>query len=204
MTDYLLNEQAFAIFEEMTLEGRMNAIRQVIHPIFDYYAQQLATLLPERPHVHLAKHLRRTVHPPEATWVAIGGDKRGYKKYPHFQIGINEEYVFIMLALIDNPQYEREIAHSWQQQLPFFEALPEDYSIITDHTQLPYVQKREADFPQLLHRLATVKKAEFMIGRILIKSEVQSLSQEALSDWFTQTVDTLLPLYHNAMEWYTN
>ena len=49
--------------------------------------------------MHIAKHLRRTAYPPESTWVAIGGDKRGYKKYPHFQIGINEHYVFFTLAV---------------------------------------------------------------------------------------------------------
>jgi uncharacterized protein YktB (UPF0637 family) len=29
---------------------------------------------------HVAKHARRTVNPPDDTWVAFGPDARGYKK----------------------------------------------------------------------------------------------------------------------------
>ena len=38
---------------------------------------------------HVAKHMRRTVNPPDDTWVAFAADKRGYKKHCHFKVAIS-------------------------------------------------------------------------------------------------------------------
>src|SRR5699024_11327687 len=51
-------------------------------------------------HLHIAKHARRTVNPPNDTWMAIAGNKRGYKKHPHFQVGLWDDHLFIWLAYI--------------------------------------------------------------------------------------------------------
>ncbi|WP_168165270.1 DUF1054 family protein [Alloscardovia sp. HMSC034E08] len=81
----------------------------------------------------MAKHARRTAYAPESTWVAIGGNKCGYKKYPHSQIAINAQYVAIVLACIDNPLHEKEIAADFSAHACDFEALPVEYMLIPDH-----------------------------------------------------------------------
>jgi len=38
---------------------------------------------------HVARHARRTVNPPDDTWVAFALDKRGYKKHCHFKVAVS-------------------------------------------------------------------------------------------------------------------
>ena len=199
---------AFAVFNEPELAGRMAAIQARIQPTFQYFGDILAEHLQEQSppstevFVHIAKHLRRTTYPPESTWVAIGGDKRGYKKYPHFQIGINEHYVFFTLALIDNPLYEKEIAQLWQQKLSAFKELPQDFAVIPDHTQFGFQEGPDIDWANLLERLEKVKKAELMIGRIYPKDLKILSDSKLLTESFIETLDELMPLYMEAMSFY--
>lgn len=199
---------AFAVFNEPELAGRMAAIQDRIQPTFQYFGDILAehlkkqTQQPNEVFVHIAKHLRRTTYPPESTWVAIGGDKRGYKKYPHFQIGINEQYVFFTLALIDNPLHEKEIARLWQQKLSAFESLPQDLAVIPDHTLFDYQVGEDLDWANLLNRLEKVKKAELMIGRIYPKGSAVLNDSKLVAKSFIETIDELLPFYMEAMSFY--
>src|SRR5207253_2263610 len=40
-----------------------------------------------------AKHARRTVNPPDDTWVAFAPDRRGYKKHCHFKVAVSRNCV---------------------------------------------------------------------------------------------------------------
>ena len=44
-------------------------------------------------YAHVARHARRTVNPPDDTWVAFGPDLRGYKKHPHFKVAVSRHCV---------------------------------------------------------------------------------------------------------------
>lgn len=199
---------AFAVFNEPELAGRMSAIQERIQPTFQYFGDILAKHLQQllnqeqEVYVHIAKHLRRTTYPSESTWVAIGGDKRGYKKYPHFQIGINEQYVFFALSLIDNPIHEKSIAKFWQENTQNFEQLPKDYVVIPDHTQLGYLQSNEINWKHLLMRLETVKKAEFMVGQVFRKGDKRLENTELLTHSLIMALEALVPFYKEAMSFY--
>lgn len=201
--NYLFDQYVFDTFKLDSVDGRMDAIRSRIQPLFHHYAQQVADQLadhhlPNLP-IHVAKHLRRKVHPAKNTWVAIGGDKRGYKKYPHFQLGINPDYVFIVLAIIENPINEKNIARAFRQNLSQFERLPNDLIIIPDHTQLPYIQQSEADFNKLFDRLENIKKAEFMLGRLAKVGESVLENQASTSQWIQETISDVLPFFELAI-----
>ncbi|MBR7928134.1 DUF1054 family protein [Aerococcaceae bacterium zg-ZUI334] len=194
---------AFAVFEQDTLVTRMEAIQSRIQPVFYHYGDMIAHLIEkelgvEQVPVHVAKHLRRTTNPPESTWVGIGGNQRGYKRFPHFQIGINSEYVFIMLALIDNPDYEKEIAQAWQKKVDQWQHLPADYAVIADHTQLAYQPIAVVDWTNVFERMEHVKKAEFMVGRIAQKGDTVLSDERQLEQWLVETVNQLLPWYQEA------
>ena len=49
---------------------------------------------------HIAKHARRTINPPNDTWISFSSNPRGYKMQPHFQIGLWETHLFIWYAVI--------------------------------------------------------------------------------------------------------
>lgn len=92
------SKEDFNVFDIQGLDERMAGIRERIQPKFRHFAEAGAHLIVSEEQadsvpVHVAKHLRRTKHAPENTWCAIGGNARGYKKYPHFQIGIAKEGV---------------------------------------------------------------------------------------------------------------
>lgn len=160
---------AFSVFDVDGLDGRMEAIRaQLWHKYGRSIAEHVQSRLElEQPlFVHVAKHLRRTAYAPESTWVAIGGDKRGYKKYPHFQIAINAQYVAIVLACIDNPLHEKGIAVDFSSRASDFDDLSFDYVLIADHTRVSYEALSEVDCKGFFERVASVKKAEWMIGRV--------------------------------------
>ncbi|SEN07690.1 Protein of unknown function [Lihuaxuella thermophila] len=97
-------ENDFEVFNIDGLEPRMYALKRQIRPKFEMIGEQIAPylsmLVGEPVAVHIAKHARRTVNPPEETWVAWSTSRRGYKSLPHFQFGIRDLHLFIWFALI--------------------------------------------------------------------------------------------------------
>src|SRR5690625_7455753 len=82
----------------------MKAIHKRIQGEFEeigsYLTDYLGVQLGNEVFIHIAKHARRTVNPPQDTWLAIADNKRGYKKHPHFQVGLFDDHLFIWLAFI--------------------------------------------------------------------------------------------------------
>ncbi|WP_124058551.1 DUF1054 family protein [Vaginisenegalia massiliensis] len=191
----------FALFEQGDLGQRMTQIRTHIQPKFAFFGAFLAQVMKEQSEstlelpVHIAQHLRRTVYPPESTWVAIGGNKRGYKKFPHFHLLINKDYLFFGLALIDQPMHEGAMAQLLLDQSGLFDSITSNYVIIPDHTQAAYYACQEDILNQALTRLRDVKKAEFMLGRMIAKDQVALLENKAFQAWLKQTVIDLFPIY---------
>src|SRR5690625_3048869 len=79
----------FDTFKIDGLEDRMAAIREHIQPKFkaigDEIVDDLAAQLGNEMFVHIAQHARRTVNPPNDTWMAFSSSNRGYKMLPHFR-----------------------------------------------------------------------------------------------------------------------
>lgn len=195
----MFNEKSFAVFTIDGLDQRMDKIRQEIQPIFTTIGTNLVEELSEktqRPfYLHIAQHRRRTVHPPENTWAAISEGRRGYKMSPHFQIGIWPEYVFMWLSIIDQPKDQKRYAAILEDSLSTLLQLPADTMINLDHTTAPILAANEETLTPALTRLATVKKAEFQIGRVIQRdSGLWQDPQQALL-YMMETYQTLLPLY---------
>lgn len=84
MNNNTFTKEDFDVFKIEGLEQRMTAIRNQLQPKFRALGQDFAKeiaveLNQEILPVHIAQHLRRTKNAPKDTWLAIGGDKRGYK-----------------------------------------------------------------------------------------------------------------------------
>lgn len=205
MSETTFTQDDFDVFKIDGLDNRMAAIRQQIQPKFrelaEMFAKELALRLKtEEPlHVHIAQHIRRTKNAPADTWCAIGGDKRGYKKYPHFQLGIYEDHLFIWLAFIDNPQFENEMAQALLNQSTLFEAIPEDYVVSLDHHFAKVTPLNEMDLAKGLIRWRDVKKGEFLIGREVWRDSPILEDPKALQEFIFSTYITLLPIYQAAM-----
>lgn len=193
----MFTEKSFEVFNVSGLEERMTAIREVIQPDFQEIGTTLVADLQQaldRPfYLHIAQHRRRTVHPPENTWAAVGEGKRGYKMAPHFQVGIWPEYVFMWLSMIDQPKGQKEFATKLLQNMSLLEQLPTDFVISKDHTQPDYFPLTEAK--PALERLAKVKKSEFQIGRIIQRDSDIWLNPKTAAHFMKETYRQLLPIY---------
>lgn len=192
----------FNVFTVEGLEHRMSALQTKIQPKFNELGEEFASQLSSHgkgeffPHV--AKHARRTVNPPKDSWVAFAPAKRGYKALPHFQIGLWNTHLFIILAVIyENPD-KKGIAERLQANRNVLTDLPDTYIISGDHMK-PEAQTLkeagEAGIEALLERLQTVKKAEFLVGRHIPREEAVTYSKEAFMELTRQTINELLPVY---------
>ena len=197
----------FEVFSVPGLEPRMEALKANLRPKLVQLGQdfeQTLTELTGRPmYAHVAKHARRTVNPPNDSWVAFGHDKRGYKKHPHFQIGAWETHAFATFGLI----YESLQRRAFAQQLihhasDVIARIPDWYVWIPDHTNPLALSAREVDerkLVELANRLAQTRQGELLTGiQIPQEKAVQMTAQEfelAVTDCF----QVLLPLYHMAL-----
>ena len=104
MVDVKWTNADFDVFTIDGLERRMDALKSIVRPKFqafgDYFAGYFSAKTGEEFFAHIAKHARRTVNPPNDSWVAFAPYKRGYKSLPHFQIGLTNHHLFIVVAII--------------------------------------------------------------------------------------------------------
>ena len=200
----MFNEKSFDIFEIEGLDERMNAIRAEIQPVFQAVGEKVvASLAPELGEeliIHIAQHRRRTTHAPESTWAAFGGNKRGYKRFPHFELTINDDYVGMWLSFIDNPEYEKEMAQAFIDHKAIISSLDEDFFISLDHTQPNVFKLSDTDLEKGLIRWRDVKKGEFMVGRIIRKEDEKILDSQAQLEYILATYKSLTHLYKLAYE----
>ncbi len=133
------NKEDFQTFLIDGLDERMEAIQNRIQPKFQAIGEELVSYLSEKTgqelYLHIAKHARRTVNPPKDTWLAIADNKRGYKKHPHFQVGLFDDHLFIWLALIYELPNKQKIAQNYLDSFTEIKSLPKSFVVSLDHTK---------------------------------------------------------------------
>lgn len=138
---------------------------------------------------HVAKHARRSVNPPADSWVAFANSKRGYKKLPHFQIGLWESHVFVWFAIIYESPIKEEYGKLLEaNQETITKNIPDSFVWSADHTKPGVHKQSEMDKEQLktlFERLQTIKKAELLCGIQLQKEEVLNMNNQE----FLQRID---------------
>ena len=203
MTLQTFKEKDFAVFSVDGLEERMNAIKTNIHPKLEALGEQFSHYLSEQTgeafFYHVAKHARRKVNPPNDTWVAFSTNKRGYKMLPHFQIGLWGTHAFIYFGLIYECPQKVEAAHAFLGHLNDLKTnIPNDFVWSIDHTK-PAVKSHNSletnDLQKMIERLATIKKAELLVGIHISPEECSTLDDEQFLEKIQTTMHSLLPLY---------
>lgn len=203
MTFSGFTQHDFDTFQIDTLAGRMEAIQTRIQPKFQQIGEALlddvSAMVGSEMHLHIARHLRRKVNPPNDTWLAIAGNKRGYKKHPHFQVGLWDDHVFIWLAFIyELPEKER-IAKRFLEEIDTIASIiPADFHISLDHMKKDAITFAEVDLHASLQRFHNVKKAEFLIGKFIPASDPILQDGEAFLALVKETYEKLIPIYRLA------
>ncbi|PYZ97841.1 hypothetical protein CR205_04405 [Alteribacter lacisalsi] len=201
-------EEDFDVFSIEGLEPRMEAIKETVRPkledLGDHFAAWFTNKTGEEMFPHVAKHARRKVNPPDDTWVAVAHSKRGYKKLPHFQIGLFGSHVFVWFAVIYESPVKGTFARLLKEQKEeLISHIPTDFVWSADHTKPEAVAQSnlsDEDFAALLDRLETVKKAELLCGKHFSRTDPVLADKDQFLRKVEQTFETVLPLYRIARQ----
>ncbi|TVY00639.1 YktB family protein [Cohnella terricola] len=201
------DDRDFQVFEIDGLEARMEALIERVRPKFHALGEHLTPFLGEmcgeEMFTHVAKHARRTVNPPNDSWVAFANNKRGYKAYPHFQIGLWSTHVFVQFAIIYECPNKNTFAERALGELDSVRrAVPADYIWSKDHmvpTGLIHGELSDGELIELFDRLKTVKAAELTCGIHIRRGDPLLADGDAFVKRAEETFRTLLPLYRMAL-----
>lgn len=196
----------FRVFALADFPGRMAAIRAQIQPKLFALAEEIGPKL--RPIVgsevfpHVAKHMRRTVNPPDDTWVAFGPEKRGYKKAQHFKVAISRHCVRFLFEL--GPEYadKAKWAKTWQREAGRLTVKMKKATGLgwykNEHDEEPAAHLGSLS-PREIERLAGEltrrKDGQLVLGRRLEEADVLRLKPEAFVQAALATFRDLAPLY---------
>lgn len=194
------NEHDFNTFNIEGLDDRMAALKERIQPKFraigEVLTDDLASIVGNEMYLHIAKHARRTKNPPKDTWLAIAGNKRGYKQHPHFQVGLWEDNVFIWLAYIYEAPNKETIAKNFIDNVDSLKSIiPNDFMLSKDHMKNEALPMNEENLMQTLERFKDVKKGEFLVGRRIDSSDPILKDGSAFIKLARETFETLIPIY---------
>lgn len=195
-------KEDFETFDIQGLDERMTAIKERIQPKFREAGTELIEFLSlelnREMHLHIAKHARRSVNPPNDTWLAIAENKRGYKKHPHFQLGLFDDHVFIWLAFIYELPNKQVIAEKLLKEQDSIKELPEDFVFSPDHMKKDSYSIKELTEENLV-RFRDVKKAEFLVGKQIPENDPILKDGESFLMETKQVYKQLLPFYNLAI-----
>ncbi|MHA6252059.1 YktB family protein [Oceanobacillus sp. CAU 1775] len=195
-------EHDFNTFLIDGLDARMEAIQNRIQPKFqilgEELTQELSMKLGNEMYLHIARHARRTVNPPNDTWLAICDNKRGYKKHPHFQVGLFDDRLFIWLALIYELPSKQNIAKAFLDSYNDIKDLPDDFAVSLDHMKKDFISLDDLS-EKHLNRFRDVKKAELLVGRVLNFDDPIVQDGDKLLKTIKDTYQDLIPFYQLAM-----
>lgn len=192
----------FDVFKIDGLEQRMEALTSIVRPKFqllgELFSDYFSVNLGEEFFPHIAKHARRTVNPPKDSWIAFSSYKRGYKSLPHFQIGLWDNYLFIIIAIIYEAPQKTVMANRLLENKEIFNSLPNDFVFSGNHMSQEVISLevgRENQLEHALEKLRDVKKRDFLVGRYISREEAVQLSPDEFMNLTKDTFDALLPIY---------
>lgn len=197
----------FDVFHIPGLEPRMEALISRVRPKLEQLGTSLAPVLSvmcgEEMFPHVARHARRTVNPPDDTWVAFANQKRGYKALPHFQIGMWSTHVFIQFAVIyESVEYKRRFAKALKRdEGKMLRGLPGHYYWSYDHMKpaVTYIaDMTEEERKKIPDELIRIKKREALCGLRIDREDPSCADGERFLQIAEETFHTLLPLYRAA------
>lgn len=196
----------FRIFEIPGFAGRMQAIAQKIRPKLTALGEALSPGISR--HVgaevfaHVAKHARRTVNPPEDTWVAFGPDPRGYKKHVHFKVAISRNCIRCLFEVGPEHQDKRGWAVPWERRIGHLIATLSRSKGISwfkdEHDENPAGIVKDLGserFRTILQDLSRRRDGQLVLGRCLSQAEVTGMTSHRFQKAVLDTFRVLSPLY---------
>lgn len=193
----MFKDTDFNVFDDPTLDGRMDGIRNVIDPTFEEFAEKALPILAvdgQEWYAHVAKHIMRKTNPVDNTWVAFAPNKRGYKMMPHFEMGMWADHVYLYLAVEENmkPKQTEEIVPKLRNVAGLVEKLPSEFLISQQHMINATVPLDQ--YEATVDRFEKVKSAEVLVGVRMNRGDNRFGTDHMEKD-LLKALEALLPIY---------
>ena len=196
----------FKIFEIEGFTPRMEAIKVRIRPKLEAIGRDLlpdvARIAGKQAFAHVARHMRRTVRPPDDTWVAFTIDKRGYKKHCHFKVAVSRGAVRFLFEAGPEHARKKRWASAWKRQGPKLAPVLRRAKGLAwfrnEHDEAPAAIL--ADLPpehvaRLGDELTRTRDGQVVLGRAVTAQEAARWKPRDYSRAARETFQLLAPLY---------
>ncbi len=196
----------FKVFDVTGFRARMDEIRGRVRPKLETLGHGLAPAVSRSAgaevFAHVAKHARRTVNPPDDTWVAFGPDARGYKKHCHFKIAISRRRVRFLFEVGPEHADKRRWAAAWKRSAPRLAPVLRRVKNLAwfknEHDEEPAAPLADLApdaLADLGDELMRTRDGQLVIGRAVPAEEVARWTEAQYRAAALETFRALVPLY---------
>jgi len=196
----------FKVFDVKGFQPRMGGIRTRIRPKLETLGRSLAPALARSlggdTFAHVAQHARRTVNPPDDTWVAFGPDARGYKKHCHFKVAVSRHCVRFLFEIGPEHADMKRWAAAWKKNAgklaPVLRRMKDLAWFKNEHDETPAAALSDMT-PEALVEMADeivrTRDGQLVLGRVVAADEAARWTEAQYRGAALETFRALVPLY---------
>jgi uncharacterized protein YktB (UPF0637 family) len=196
----------FKVFDVEGFQPRMGEIRTRIRPKLETLGRSLAPALARslggETFAHVAKHARRTVNPPDDTWVAFGPDRRGYKKHCHFKVAVSRRCVRFLFEIGPEHADKRRWAAAWKKNAgklaPVLRRMKGLAWFKNEHDETPAAALGDMTPDALVamaDEIVRTRDGQLVLGRVVSAEEAARWTEAQYRTAALETFRVLIPLY---------
>jgi uncharacterized protein YktB (UPF0637 family) len=196
----------FKIFDVAGFQPRMGQIRERIRPKLETLGHSLAPAIQrttgDETFVHVAKHARRTVNPPDDTWVAFAADRRGYKKHTHFKVAVSRHCVRFLFEVGPEHADKKRWAAAWKKSAPKIAPVLRRVKGLAwfknEHDETPAAALGDLtpdDLAGLADEVVRTRDGQLVLGRVVPADEAARWTEAQYRGAALETFRALAPLY---------
>ena len=196
----------FKVFDVKGFRARMDEIRSRVRPKLDTLGHSLAPAVGRSTgaevFAHVAKHARRTVNPPDDTWVAFGPDARGYKKHCHFKVAVSRRCVRFLFEVGPEHADKKRWAAAWRRSAPRLAPVLRRVKNLAwfkdEHDEEPAAPLADLApdaLAELGDELTRTRDGQMVLGRAVPAEEAARWTEAQYRAAALETFRALVPLY---------
>ena len=196
----------FKVFDVKGFQPRMGQIRARIRPKLETFGRSLAPAVARSvgndTFAHVAKHARRTVNPPDDTWVAFAPDKRGYKKHCHFKFAVSRSGVRFLFEVGPEHADKKKWASAWKKNAPKLAPVLRRMKGLAwfknehdDDPAAPLGDLTAEQLAELADELTRTRDGQLVFGRAVLAAEAEHWTEAQYRTAALETFRALAPLY---------
>jgi len=196
----------FRVFDVKGFRPRMSEIRSRVRPKLEALGHSVAPAVARSigadVFAHVAKHARRTVNPPDDTWVAFGPDARGYKKHCHFKVAVSRRSVRFLFEVGPEHADKKRWGAAWKKNAPKLAPVLRRVKNLAwfkdEHDEEPAAPLADLTpdaLGELGDELMRTRDGQLVIGRAVPTEEAARWSEAQYRAAALETFRALAPLY---------